>query len=173
MDIHIYTDGGCSGNPGPGGWAYMIIRDRGEEPASRAKAPAKGAKVPAKAPPEVIVEKWGGEKETTNNRMELSAALAALDMLRKLNIAPKRVVVFTDSQYVQMGMTQWIFGWKRNGWRTSDKGSVKNQDLWQRLDELAALFPITWEWVKGHAGNPFNERCDKLTQQAIAAVQKE
>jgi ribonuclease HI len=151
MDIHVYTDGGCSGNPGPGGWAYMIIRERTKTP-------------------ELIVEKWGAEKDTTNNRMELRAALAALEMLRKLNIAPKAVVVHTDSQYVQKGMTEWIHNWKLKDWRTSDKGAVKNQDLWQRLDELAAHFSITWKWVKGHAGNPYNERCDQLTQTAIASL---
>jgi ribonuclease HI len=120
--------------------------------------------------PELIVEKWGAEKDTTNNRMELSAALAALEMLRKLNIAPQTVVLYTDSQYVQKGMTEWIHNWKQKDWRTSDKGVVKNQDLWQRLDELAAPFSITWKWVKGHAGNPYNERCDQLTQTAIASL---
>jgi ribonuclease HI len=170
MDIHIYTDGGCSGNPGPGAWAYMIIRDRGEKPVPESGSSAKGSTLSVKSPPEIIVEKWGTEKATTNNRMELSAVLAALEMLRKLNIAPKRVVVFTDSQYVQLGMIQWIFSWKRNGWRTSDKGPVKNKDLWQRLDELAAFFPITWKWVKGHAGNTYNERCDQMIRQAIASL---
>jgi ribonuclease HI len=143
----------------------MIIRDRGDKSAS-----GRGSASSAKSSQEIIVEKWGAEKETTNNRMELSAVLAALEMLRKLNIAPKRVMVFTDSQYVQLGMTQWICTWKRNGWRTSDKGPVKNQDLWQRMDELAAHFSITWKWVKGHAGNMYNERCDQLTRQAIASL---
>jgi ribonuclease HI len=100
--------------------------------------------------------------------MELNAAVQALEMLRKLNIAPKQVVLFTDSQYVQKGMTEWLTGWKRNGWRTSDKNPVKNQDLWQRLDKLADFFCIRWEWVRGHQGNVFNERCDKLAQKAIA-----
>jgi ribonuclease HI len=165
MDIHIYTDGGCSGNPGPGAWAYMIVRDRADKSVS-----GRGSSSSSKSSQEIIVEKWGAERETTNNRMELSAVLAALEMLRKLNIAPKRVVVFTDSQYVQLGMTQWIYTWKRNGWRTSDKGPVKNQDLWQRMDALAAHFSITWKWVKGHAGNMYNERCDQLTRQAIASL---
>ncbi|MDR3337475.1 MAG: ribonuclease HI [Treponema sp.] len=151
MDIHIYTDGGCSGNPGPGGWAYIILRNQG------------GA-----APEEVLVEKYGGEKNTTNNRMELKAALSALEMLPKLNFAPSRVVVHTDSQYVQKGMTQWLRNWKLKNWRTSDKQPVKNQDLWIKLDELAARFPLEWKWVRGHAGNRYNERCDALTQKAIA-----
>jgi ribonuclease HI len=146
----------------------MIIRDRGEKsgPEFGLFAAASGS------PPEVIAEKWGAERETTNNRMELSAVLAALEMLRKLNIAPGKVVVFTDSQYVQLGMTQWISIWKRNGWRTSDKNPVKNQDLWQRLDAAAALFPISWKWVKGHAGNDFNERCDQLTREAIESLRR-
>jgi ribonuclease HI len=116
------------------------------------------------------VEKWGAEENTTNNRMELRAAVAALEMLRKLNIAPGEVKVYTDSQYVQKGMSQWIHQWKEKSWRTSDKKPVKNQDLWQQLDELAALFPIRWEWVRGHAGNEYNERCDQLTQEAIASI---
>jgi ribonuclease HI len=145
----------------------MIIRDRGEKPGSGA---AKGPAYSGKSSQEIIVEKWGVDKETTNNRMEISAVLFALEMLRKLNIAPKRVMVFTDSQYVQLGMTQWIVTWKRNGWRTSDKGPVKNQDLWQRLDALAAHFPVTWEWVKGHAGNVYNERCDHMIRKAIASL---
>jgi ribonuclease HI len=152
MDVHIYTDGGCSGNPGPGGWAYLIIRERGPQT-------------------EIIVEKWGAESDTTNNRMELTAAFQALEMLSKLNIAPKQVRVFTDSQYVQKGMTDWIVSWKRNGWKTSDKKAVKNKDLWQRLDAITARYSIQWKWVRGHFGNRFNERCDKLTQKAIAEMQ--
>jgi ribonuclease HI len=152
MDIHIYTDGGCSGNPGPGGWAYLILRERG-------------------AGSEILVEKWGSEEATTNNRMELTAALYALEMLSMLNIAPKAVMVHTDSQYVQKGMTEWIISWKRNGWRTSDKTPVKNKDLWQRLDMVAPNYSIQWKWVKGHFGNRFNERCDKLAQRAIASIQ--
>jgi ribonuclease HI len=151
MDIHVYTDGACSGNPGPGGWAYLIIRERAKES-------------------EIIVEKWGAEADTTNNRMELTAALQALEMLAKLNIAPKQVMVYTDSQYVQKGMTEWIVSWKRNGWRTSDKTPVKNKDLWQRLDTVTARYSIQWKWVKGHFGNRFNERCDKLAQKAIGGT---
>jgi ribonuclease HI len=151
MDIHIYTDGACSGNPGPGGWAYMIIRERAKET-------------------EVIVEKWGAEVNTTNNRMELTAALQAMEMLSKLNIAPKQVMVYTDSQYVQKGITEWIGSWKRNGWRTSDKAPVKNKDLWQRLDAATVQYSIQWKWVKGHFGNRFNERCDRLAQKAIIGI---
>jgi ribonuclease HI len=151
MQLKIYTDGGCSGNPGPGGWAYLIIREQ-------------------KGSPEIIVEKWGGELNTTNNRMELQAALSALEMLRKLDIPSQEVTVYTDSQYVQKGMTEWISRWKNNEWRTSDRKPVKNQDLWQGLDELASLFSLRWKWVRGHAGDEYNERCDALTQEAIAAI---
>lgn len=166
MQIHIYTDGGCSGNPGPGGWAYMIIRNREES----SDEPVRKRAVAEVPPPEILAERWGSARETTNNRMEISAAVAALEMLRKLNIAPQEVVLFTDSQYVQKGMAEWLAMWKRNGWRTSDKGLVKNKDLWQRLDELASRFTIRWVWVKGHAGNQFNERCDQLTQKAISTL---
>jgi ribonuclease HI len=103
--------------------------------------------------------------------MELTAALKAFEMLPKLNIAPKHVMVYTDSQYVQKGITDWIALWKQNGWRTSDKTPVKNQDLWQRLDAIVARYSIQWKWVKGHFGNRFNERCDKLTQKAIASLE--
>jgi ribonuclease HI len=151
MDIHVYTDGGCSGNPGPGGWAYLIIREQAQQP-------------------EIIVEKWGAEAATTNNRMELTAALQALEMLPRLDIAPQQVLVYTDSQYVQKGMTEWLALWKENGWRTSDKKAVKNQDLWQRLDEATARYTIQWKWVKGHFGNRFNERCDRLTHKAIGSL---
>jgi ribonuclease HI len=151
MDVHIYTDGGCSGNPGPGGWAYIILRERAKDT-------------------EILAEKWGSEADTTNNRMELTAALRALEMFSRLNIAPKQVIVYTDSQYVQKGMSQWIGSWKKNGWRTSDKKAVKNQDLWQRLDEATAPYPVQWKWVKGHFGNRFNERCDRMTQKAIAGI---
>jgi ribonuclease HI len=123
---------------------------------------------PVPYPPEVLAERWGASKDTTNNRMELCAAVAALEMLCKLKVSPQTVVLFTDSQYVQKGMSEWIAGWKRNGWRNADKAPVKNQDLWQRLDELASRFNIRWEWVKGHDGNEYNERCDKLAQKAIA-----
>jgi ribonuclease HI len=165
MELHIYTDGGCSGNPGPGGWAYIILRQR-LGPGS-AENTSQGIVVPK---PEILVEKCGGAPHTTNNRMELSAALFALEMLQKLNIAPAKVAIFTDSQYVQKGMTEWLPGWKGKNWINSDKKPVKNQDLWMKLDALASLFPLRWHWVKGHDGNEFNERCDALTQKAIARI---
>jgi ribonuclease HI len=146
-DLIVFTDGGCSGNPGPGGWAYVILAD--------------GA----------VSERWGAEKVTTNNRMELSAVIAALQaILADPALAAKRLTVYTDSQYVQKGISSWIASWKRNGWRTSAKEPVKNQDLWQALDSLASRLTVDWRWVKGHAGNEHNERCDALTQEAIASV---
>ncbi|MDR3302808.1 MAG: ribonuclease HI [Treponema sp.] len=145
--IDIYTDGGCSGNPGPGGWAYVIEADG-----------------------RLVTETWGAERSTTNNRMELSAVIAALEALGELGLGNAPVTVFTDSQYVQKGISAWIHAWKRNGWQTSAKEPVKNKDLWQRLDALAARLPLSWRWVKGHAGNPLNERCDRMTQEAIASV---
>ena len=148
--IHIYTDGGCSGNPGPGGWAYVIMRD--EEGGM-----------------ENLGENLGGEKSTTNNRMELQAVIVALEVLAQLDPVDEKVTLYTDSQYVQKGITLWIGEWKKKGWKTSGKQPVKNQDLWLRLDSLAAGFPIDWVWVKGHAGNKYNERCDALTQKAIAS----
>ncbi|MDR0720263.1 MAG: ribonuclease HI [Treponema sp.] len=152
MQMRIYTDGGCSGNPGPGGWAYVIIAEK----AGKAR---------------IIAEDWGAEKETTNNRMELNAAVAALERAAQLPGSQKKIWVFTDSQYVQKGMSLWIHSWKRNAWRTSDRKPVKNQELWRRLDELADLFPIQWEWVKGHAGNEYNERCDRMTRMAVASLE--
>jgi ribonuclease HI len=153
--MEVYTDGGCSGNPGLGGWAYVIVSDG-----------------------KALTEKWGAEKNTTNNRMELLAAINALEALQ--NPATRRVWdgnppdrpirLITDSQYVQKGMKIWIHGWKAKGWKTAGKTQVKNRDLWQRLDILAAAFTIEWIWVKGHAGNPWNERCDALTQKAIASL---
>ncbi len=137
--ITIYADGGCRGNPGPGGWGVFL------QAGSNAK------------------ELWGGEPETTNNRMELTAVIRALEALKR----PATVKVHTDSQYVQKGISTWIHNWKRNGWRTSDKKPVKNTDLWQCLDELAKLHDITWLWVKGHAGHPGNERADGLANRGI------
>jgi ribonuclease HI len=166
-ELKIYTDGGCSGNPGPGGWAYVIIEEPGGTGSSGDRAQRKPSPSKTSA---VIAEKWGAEKNTTNNRMELGAAIAALEFLSKSALSPEKVTVFTDSQYVQKGMSQWIHTWKRNNWRTSGKDPVKNQDLWQRLDELAGYFSIHWAWVKGHAGDEFNERCDQMTQKAIASL---
>jgi ribonuclease HI len=151
MALTIYTDGGCSGNPGPGGWAFIILQDTFQ-----------GAKV--------LVEQSGAEKMTTNNRMELMAAIVSLETLKTLRDTPRKLTLYTDSQYLQKGMTEWLKGWKAKGWRTSDKQPVKNQDLWQRLDSLSGDFSITWAWVKGHAGNTYNERCDVMTQEAIASI---
>ena len=145
--IEIYTDGGCSGNPGPGGWAYVIIKDG----------------VP-------FAEKWGAEKLTTNNRMELQAVIAALEFLALNGKKEEKIAVYTDSQYVQKGITLWLAEWKKKGWKTSDKKPVKNKDLWLRLDVLAGQFPVSWVWVKGHAGNEYNEKCDELTKTAIVSL---
>ena len=157
--IYIYTDGGCSGNPGPGGWAYLIMTL--EEEAVR--------------DPVLLAENWGAEPETTNNRMELTAVIESLQAIQTMPDLPGQAVIYTDSQYVQKGITVWIKDWKNRGWKTSDKKPVKNQDLWLRLDELALGlsargFSIAWVWVKGHAGNKYNERCDELTQKAIASL---
>ena len=149
MALNIYTDGGCSGNPGPGGWAYVIINDANGD--------------------NTQLENWGAEKSTTNNRMELQAVIAALETLSSTNPGAE-IIVHTDSQYVQKGITIWIKDWKSRGWKTSAKQAVKNQDLWQRLDALSEGLSITWVWVKGHAGNKYNERCDLLAQKAIASL---
>ena len=138
--IVIYTDGACSGNPGPGGWGAILIRgDRRKE----------------------ISE---GEAETTNNRMELMAAIKALEVLKR----PSRVELHTDSSYLKDGITSWINRWKANGWRTANKKPVKNVELWQRLDEARERHQIDWLWVRGHAGHPENERADELAREAMA-----
>ncbi|MFM8749889.1 ribonuclease HI [Rhabdaerophilum sp.] len=142
--VEIWTDGACSGNPGPGGWGAILIYG------------------------EVQKEMSGAEPETTNNRMELQAAIAALSALRR----PCKVILHTDSQYVKGGITGWIFGWKKNGWRTADKKPVKNVDLWQALDEAIRRHEIEWRWVKGHAGNEMNERADELAREAIKAMRE-
>ncbi|MCL2196069.1 MAG: ribonuclease HI [Treponema sp.] len=154
--FRIYTDGGCSGNPGPGGWAYVMVQQTSQGN-------------------EVIAEDKGGDKDTTNNRMELTAVIMALRALKTMRASPdasipRQALVITDSQYVQKGITDWIKTWKRNSWRTSDKSPVKNKELWTELDSLASEFPLQWEWVKGHAGNEFNEKCDAMTQTAIAQL---
>jgi len=153
MALNIYTDGGCSGNPGPGGWAYVMVQKtyQGDE---------------------VLVERRGSEEHTTNNRMELMAVISALKALKNKKDLPRQATVHTDSQYVQKGITEWIHKWKQNSWKTSDKKPVKNQDLWLMLDALAEELSIKWMWVKGHAGNVYNERCDDLTQKAIASLER-
>ncbi|GHV70045.1 ribonuclease H [Spirochaetia bacterium] len=155
MNISIYTDGGCSGNPGPGGWAYVYVVDKAGQP-------------------EILSEKSGAEAFTTNNRMELMAVISGLEGLSAPD-APDigyaaAVTVYTDSQYVQKGISVWIKTWKKNEWRNSSKEPVKNRDLWEKLDELAGRFPVIWKWVKGHAGDVFNEHCDFMTQRAIASL---
>ena len=137
--VEIYSDGACRGNPGPGGWGALLRGDGTEK------------------------ELFGGEAATTNNRMELTAVIRALEALKR----PSRVKVYTDSQYVQKGISEWIRAWKRRGWRTADKKAVKNVDLWQALDALAARHHVEWHWVKGHAGHPENERADALANRGI------
>jgi ribonuclease HI len=149
--LKIYTDGGCSGNPGPGGWAYVMVLETFQ-----------GGKI--------VAERWGAEKNTTNNRMELTAVIESLKAIRTMTDIPRQATIYTDSQYVQKGITEWINKWKRNSWRTSDKKPVKNQDLWVELDTIAGEFPLTWEWVRGHSGVDYNERCDSMTQEAIESV---
>ena len=139
MTINIYTDGACSGNPGAGGWGVFVdFGDRSEE-------------------------HCGGEESTTNNRMELLAAIEGL----RLTAGEGAVVIYTDSQYVKNGITTWIVGWKRNGWKTAARKPVKNQDLWQALDEAVTDRDVTWRWVKGHAGDPGNEKADALARAGV------
>ncbi len=140
--VDIYTDGACKGNPGPGGWGALLVYDGREK------------------------ELFGGERETTNNRMELTAVIRALETLTR----PCRVRLHTDSKYVQQGISEWIHGWKRNGWRTSNKQPVKNADLWRLLDEQATKHAVEWLWVKGHAGHPENERADALANRGVAGA---
>ncbi len=139
MSIEIYTDGACKGNPGPGGWGALLRYNGHEKTLS------------------------GSEMQTTNNRMELMAAIQALAALKR----PCVVNLYTDSQYLRLGMTQWLQQWKVNGWRNAKKEPVKNADLWQQLDELAIKHDIIWHWVKGHSGHPENEQVDELANQAI------
>ncbi len=144
-DIIIYTDGGCSGNPGPGGWGIVVIADGQVKSLS------------------------GGDPMTTNNKMELSAAIAALSVVKNTPaFAGRHVTVNIDSQYVKNGITSWIHSWKKNGWKTSQKKPVLNQELWQKLDALNSALNVSWNWVKGHAGVQWNERCDQLCQEEIA-----
>jgi ribonuclease HI len=143
--IEIHTDGACSGNPGVGGWA-AILRAPGKE-----------------------LELSGGEAHTTNNRMEMMAAISALEALKR----PAPVDLFTDSVYLRDGITQWLKGWKARGWMTAAKKPVKNQDLWERLDAAASRHRVEWHWVRGHAGDALNERADELARAALAAVRAE
>ena len=140
--VEIFTDGACRGNPGPGGWA-ALLRHGGQE--------------------KVIA---GAERDTTNNRMELRAAIEGLAALKRR----ARVVLTTDSQYVRQGITQWLPGWKRNGWKTAARQPVKNRDLWERLDALAGAHDVEWHWVRGHSGHPENERVDLEANRAIDAM---
>ncbi len=143
-ELFAFTDGACSGNPGPGGWGVLLQARDGDA---------------------VLKERGlsGGEAATTNNRMELLAAIAALDALER----PSTITVVTDSAYVKNGVTTWVHAWKKNGWKTSAKKPVKNEDLWQRLDEAQARHDVNWEWVKGHAGHPENERADELARAGM------
>jgi len=139
MTVEIFTDGACSGNPGPGGWGALLRYGAAEKELS------------------------GGDADTTNNRMELMAAIVALESLKR----PSEVRLTTDSVYVRDGITKWLANWKRNGWKTAAKKPVKNIDLWVRLDEAQAPHRIDWRWIKGHSGHPENERCDELARAAI------
>ncbi len=143
-EVVVYTDGACEGNPGPGGWAAVLMSGRHRKEIS------------------------GGEPATTNNRMELRAAIGGLAVLTE----PCRVSLYTDSVYVRDGITRWLPGWKRNGWRTRDKQPVKNEDLWRQLDALAAAHRVEWRWLKGHAGHEHNERCDGLAVAQVALIRR-
>ena len=140
--VEIYTDGACRGNPGPGGWGALLSSGEHEKELS------------------------GAEALTTNNRMELTAVIRALEALKR----PSEVRIFTDSEYVRRGITEWVRNWKARGWKTADRKPVKNQDLWERLDALTAGHKIEWRWVKGHSGVPGNERVDRLANEAIDAM---
>jgi ribonuclease HI len=144
-ELFAYTDGACSGNPGPGGWGVLLVARDGDT---------------------VLKERSlsGGAPDTTNNRMELLAAINALETLDR----PSTLTVVTDSAYVKGGITEWIENWKRRGWKTATKKPVKNEDLWQRLDTAQARHQVTWEWVKGHAGHPENEKADELARAGMA-----
>lgn len=143
-EIIVYTDGGCSGNPGAGGWGIVIIADG------------------------IAKQLSGGEAMTTNNKMELSAAIAALSVIKNTpSFAGRHITVNIDSQYVKNGITVWIHSWKKKGWVTADKKPVKNKELWLQLDELNSVLDVTWNWIKGHAGIEYNEVCDQLCQAEI------
>ncbi|MCD8504977.1 MAG: ribonuclease HI [Burkholderiaceae bacterium] len=141
-DVEIWTDGACKGNPGVGGWGVLLKRDHHEKTLC------------------------GGEPDTTNNRMELTAVIEALNVLKR----PCHIILHTDSQYVQKGITEWLPNWKLRGWRTASKQPVKNADLWQKLDDAAARHQIDWRWVRGHDGDPGNERADELANEGVLTV---
>lgn len=142
--IIIYTDGACSGNPGPGGWGALLIYGKHEK------------------------ELYGGDVDTTNNRMEIQAAIEGLSALKRSS----HVEIYTDSTYVKKGITEWIHNWKKNNWRNANRKPVKNADLWQQLDEAASRHDVTWKWVKGHAGDPGNERADQLAVKGCLEIQE-
>ena len=144
--VHIFTDGGCHGNPGPGGWAFIVEREGTRHTAH------------------------GGAPATTNNRMELEAVIHALEYAAEHGLCTTSVHIHTDSQYVRNGITTWIINWERNGWKTSAKKPVKNRELWMKLREAEKRCPVEWHWVRGHSGHPQNEEADALVQEAIAAV---
>ncbi len=143
-DVEIHADGACRGNPGPGGWGVVLRAGSKEK------------------------ELWGGERLTTNNRMEITAAIRALEALRRRC----HVQLYTDSQYLRNGITEWLPAWKRRGWRTADRKPVKNQDLWEQLDRLAAEHEVEWHWVRGHSGHAGNERADALANRGIDELPK-
>jgi len=143
--IEIYTDGACKGNPGPGGWGAILVSDQDR------------------------FEIQGGEGQTTNNRMEMLAAIESIKIATKIDLAAKQLVVHTDSQYLKNGIQSWVTNWKKNGWLTSDKKPVKNQDLWQQLDDFNSSYKIDWKWVRGHNGHELNERADALANSGLIA----
>ncbi len=140
--IEIYTDGACKGNPGDGGWGALLICGEHKK------------------------EIFGGEKQTTNNRMEILAAIKALEVIKK----PYEIHIHTDSKYVKNGIMIWISGWEKNNWKTSNKKDVKNKDLWQRLDQLSRKYHVTWHWVKGHSGHKYNEKADELANKGVDCI---
>ena len=148
-NLFAYTDGACSGNPGPGGWGVLLV---------------------AKNQNKIIKERelFGGQEDTTNNQMELLAAISALEALDR----PSKIKIITDSSYVKNGVTQWLENWKNNKWKTASKKPVKNAELWRRLDQARSGHEVIWEWVKGHAGHPENERADKLARQGMEPFKK-
>lgn len=149
-ELFAYTDGACSGNPGPGGWGALLIAKNDDGKVIRSR------------------ELCGGEADTTNNRMELLGAINALNALERASI----ITIFTDSKYVMNGITQWMANWKKNGWKTAAKKPVKNVELWQQLDDATVRHTVTWEWVKGHAGHPENEKADELARAGMEPFKK-